>query len=123
VSTDQHHQCAANKTRGHARRMRRVPTDAEQAMWHLLRDRRLSGFKFRRQVPFRNYILDFVCFERRLIVEVDGGQHAESSSDIERDRILRREGFEIVRYWNNDVLAQRMSVLEDLFERLRGCDK
>src|ERR1700730_17483162 len=104
MSADQRHQSAAKVTRSHARRMRHEPTDAEQAMWHLLRNRRLSGFKFRRQVPFRDYILDVVCFERRLIVEVDGGQHAESRSDIERDRVLHDAGFQVIRYWNNDVL-------------------
>ena len=87
-------------------------------MWRLLRDRRLSAFKFRRQVPFRNYILDFVCFDRRLIVEIDGSQHAESKRDAARDAALLAEGFRIARYWNNDVLQRPTSVLEDILAKL-----
>jgi len=80
----------------------------------------LDGIKFRRQVPFGPYILDFVCFERRLVIEVDGGQHAESSVDAARAARLRTEGFEIVRYWNNDVLRNPEGVLTDLLARLEG---
>jgi very-short-patch-repair endonuclease len=87
-------------------------------MWRLLRGRSFVGFKFRRQVPFKSYILDFVCFERRIVVEIDGGQHVESSRDVVRDRVLRGEGFETIRYWNNDVLSRPASVLEDLLSRL-----
>ncbi len=98
--------------------MRRNATDAETVMWQLLRDRRLSKFKFRRQFPFRNYILDFVCFERRLIIEIDGSQHADSKRDEKRDAVLATEGFQVIRYWNNDVLQRRGAVLEDLFAKL-----
>jgi very-short-patch-repair endonuclease len=100
--------------------MRREPADAEAAMWRLLRDRRLSTFKFRRQVPFRNYILDFVCFEKRLVIEIDGSQHAESQPDVARDAALSAEGFSIARYWNNEVLQQPTSVLEDVLAKLAG---
>jgi hypothetical protein len=68
--------------------MRHEPTDAEAAMWRLLRHRQLSAFKFRRQVPFNTYILDFVCFEKRLVIEIDGGQHGESRRDAARDAAL-----------------------------------
>src|SRR5262245_28169166 len=98
--------------------MRREPTDAEAAMWRLLRNRRLSAHKFRRQVPFRNYILDFVCFEKRLVVEIDGSQHAESPGDSVREAALAAEGFRTVRYWNNDVLQQSVAVLEDILAKL-----
>jgi very-short-patch-repair endonuclease len=98
--------------------MRRAATDAEGAMWHLLRDRRLSKVKFRRQVPFRNYILDFVCFDQRLVIEIDGSQHADSKRDERRDAVLASEGFRVIRYWNNDVLQRRNTVLEDLFAKL-----
>ncbi|MEA2982531.1 MAG: hypothetical protein QOF09_4354 [Alphaproteobacteria bacterium] len=91
-------------------------------MWRLLRDRRFSRVKFRRQVPFQNYILDFVCFERRLIIEIDGSQHLDSKLDERRDAVLASEGFEILRYWNNDALQRRSSVLEDLFAKL-GLDQ
>jgi very-short-patch-repair endonuclease len=98
--------------------MRREPTDAEAKMWRLLRDRRLAAFKFRRQVPFENYVLDFVCFEKRFIIEIDGSQHAMSLADRQRDRFLIAQGFEIARYWNNDVLQQSTAVLEDIYTRL-----
>lgn len=100
--------------------MRHEPTDAEAAMWRLLRDRRLSTYKFRRQVPIENYILDFVCFDRRLVIEIDGSQHAESQRDAGRDAALFAEGFSIARYWNNDVLQQPTSVLEDILAKLAG---
>ena len=83
-------------------------------MWRMLRDRRLAAFKFRRQTPIEGYILDFVCFEQKIVVEVDGSQHFESSQDRERDATLAREGFRILRYWNNDVLQKPESVLEDI---------
>lgn len=89
-------------------------------MWRLLRERQLSAFKFRRQVPFKNYILDFVCFEKRLVIEIDGSQHAESQSDATRDATLAAEGFQTARYWNNDVLKQPTSVLEDILAKLAG---
>ena len=98
--------------------MRREPTDAEAAMWRLLRDRRLAKFKFRRQVPFRNCILDFVCLDRKFVIEIDGSQHADSGRDVEREALLIAEGFRIARYWNNDVLQRRSSVLEDIFAKL-----
>ena len=87
-------------------------------MWRLLRDRRLSTFKFRRQVPFKSYILDFVCFEKFLVIEIDGSQHAESRGDAARDTALAAEGLQTVRYWNNDVLQQPASVLEDILAKL-----
>jgi very-short-patch-repair endonuclease len=98
--------------------MRRIATDAEQKLWFLLRDRRLEGIKFRRQVLFGRYILDLVCFERRLVIEVDGGQHAVSETDELRDARLRAEGFRVIRYWDNDVLRNPEGVLTDLLARL-----
>lgn len=89
-------------------------------MWRLLRERRLSAYKFRRQVPFKNYILDFVCFEKRLVIEIDGSQHAESQGDAARDAALSAEGFAIARYWNNEVLQQPSAVLEDILAKLAG---
>jgi very-short-patch-repair endonuclease len=117
---DAHHRSVRKHILGHAKHMRRDATDAESALWHLLRDRRLSKFKFRRQAPFGNYILDFVCFERRLVVEVDGSQHAESDRDEKRDAVLAGEGFQVIRYWNNDVLHRRQAVLDDLFAKLHS---
>ncbi|MDE2332188.1 MAG: endonuclease domain-containing protein [Bradyrhizobium sp.] len=112
------HRPAAKRIRNFAKQMRREPTDAEAAMWRLLRHRQLNPFKFRRQVPFQSFILDFVCFEKRLVVEIDGSQHASSGRDEARDAILTGEGLRISRYWNNDVLQRPNSVLEDILARL-----
>ena len=112
------HRPTAQRIRNFAKKMRHQPTDAEAAMWRLLRDRRLELYKFRRQVPFQSYILDFVCFEKRLIIEIDGSQHASSERDQAREAALIAEGFQIARYWNNDVLQQRLSVLEDILAKL-----
>ncbi|HEX2812879.1 MAG TPA: endonuclease domain-containing protein [Sphingopyxis sp.] len=85
--------------------MRSEPTDAERALWHLLRAKRFSGYKFKRQVPIDRYIADFVCFAHRLIIEADGSQHAESDYDAERDAYLAGQGFRVIRFWNNDILT------------------
>jgi len=113
-----HHRPTAKRIRGFAKKLRREPTDAEIAMWRLLRGRRLALFKFRRQVPFQNFILDFVCFEKHFIIEIDGSQHADSKRDTARDAILTAEGFRVARYWNNDVLQRPSAVLEDIFAKL-----
>jgi very-short-patch-repair endonuclease len=113
-----HHRPTPKRIRGFAKNMRREPTDAEAKMWRLLRDRRLAQFKFRRQVPFQNFILDFVCFEKRLIVEIDGSQHLDSERDAAREAVLLAEGFRIARYWNNDVWQQPTAVLEDVLAKL-----
>ena len=84
--------------------LRNRMTDAEQRLWQRLRERQLAGCKFRRQHPFFDYILDFVCLEKSLVIEIDGGQHLESESDRERDRRLREAGFGVLRFWNNEVL-------------------
>jgi very-short-patch-repair endonuclease len=112
------HRSTDKRIRDFAKGMRREPTDAEARMWKLLRDRRLATFTFRRQVPFENFILDFVCFDQRLIIEVDGSQHASSEGDVARDARLSTEGFRIARYWNNDVLQQPAAVLEDILAKL-----
>jgi very-short-patch-repair endonuclease len=113
-----HHRPTIRRIRDFAKKMRREPTDAEAKMWRLLRDRRLAQFKFRRQVPFQNLILDFVCFEKRLVIEIDGSQHADSERDTAREAVLLAEGFRIARYWNNDVLQQYAAVLEDVLAKL-----
>ena len=73
-------------------------------LWQALRNRQLEGLKFKRQVPLDGYILDFVCFDAKLIVEVDGGQHSESESDTKRGRHFEAAGFRVLRFWNDDVL-------------------
>lgn len=72
----------------------------------------MNGFKFRRQAPFGRYVVDFVCYEKHLIIEVDGGQHALSENDAARDQWLKKQGFRVLRFWNNDVLRNTDAVLE-----------
>jgi very-short-patch-repair endonuclease len=96
-----------------AKTMRHTPTDAEKTLWRELRARRFDDFKFKRQQPLGSYIVDFICFERRLIVEIDGGQHNEPV-DAERTNWLEQQGFRVARYWNNDVLNNLEGVLSDL---------
>jgi very-short-patch-repair endonuclease len=85
-----HHRLVSKRNRSNARQMRHAGTEAEAAMWRLLRHRRLVGFKFRRQVPLEGFILDFVCFDRRIVIEVDGSQHFSSRRDLIRDSRLAR---------------------------------
>lgn len=103
---------------GLQRRLRNAMTDAERCLWSRLRHRQLDGCKFRRQHPYYRYILDFACRERRLVVEVDGGQHAGAESDAARDRFLRQGGFQVLRFWNNDVLTQTDAVAEAIYRAL-----
>jgi very-short-patch-repair endonuclease len=93
-----------------AKEMRANPTQAERRLWTLLRAKRFSGYKFKRQLVIEPYIVDFVCLERRLIVEADGSQHAESSSDLRRDAYLAAQGFRILRFWNNEIMADEEAV-------------
>jgi very-short-patch-repair endonuclease len=108
---------ARNLTKA-ARALRSRMTDAERKLWFALKDRRFEAFKFRRQVPVGPYVTDFLCFESRLIVEVDGGQHAESARDAERDAWLEQNAFRVVRFWNNDVLRNLEGVLISLAAEL-----
>ncbi|AOE84374.1 endonuclease domain-containing protein [Pseudomonas sp. TCU-HL1] len=97
-----------------AKRLRAEQTDAEQWLWRHLRAKRLLGLKFRRQKPIGHFIVDFICQERMLIVEVDGGQHLESSTDEKRDAWLASRGFRILRFWNHEVLLETEAVLETI---------
>jgi very-short-patch-repair endonuclease len=100
--------------------MRANPTDAERRLWSILRSRRLAGFKFKRQVIIDSYIADFVCFERRMIIEADGSQHAESEYDKRRDAYLRWQGFAVLRFWNNDILGDSESVAAAIWHNLQA---
>lgn len=95
-----------------SKQLRQNSTDAERKLWSCLRNSQLEGFKFRRQAPIGKYIVDFVCLEKCLIVEVDGGQHAENIKDKERDSWLESEGYKVIRFWNKEVLAETNGVLE-----------
>jgi very-short-patch-repair endonuclease len=107
-----------NLLKDRARHMRRDPTEAEKRMWRLLRHRRLGSFKFRRQEQLGRYIVDFVCFERKLIVELDGSQHAENSYDAERDAWRASRGFCVLRFWNSEVLGNPIGVQHAIATRL-----
>ncbi|MEO6365257.1 MAG: endonuclease domain-containing protein [Luteimonas sp.] len=87
-----------------ARHLRKNMTGAEQILWRVLRSRALTGFKFRRQHPVGPYIVDFACLQASLVIEVDGGQHCDSTSDARRDQYLRSRKFDVLRFWNNEVL-------------------
>jgi len=101
-----------------ARQLRRAMTDAERKLWHELRGRRLQGAKFRRQEQVGRHFADFLCFERRLIVEVDGGQHSPEA-DAARTAALESDGWRVVRYWNHEVMDNLDGVLADLSRQLR----
>jgi very-short-patch-repair endonuclease len=97
--------------------MRSNQTDAEHRLWQILRAKRLSGYKFKRQVPIDHYIVDFACLARRLIVEADGGQHG-GAADAERDRYLVAQGFRLLRFWNNDILNNEDGVVSRILDAL-----
>src|SRR5690606_8502911 len=107
---------AIGSTHSQARALRRNATEAEVALWQHLRGRRLIGLKFRRQAPIERFIVDFYCPEKRLIVEVDGGQHT-AESDQARTGRLEALGYKVIRFWNNDVLGNTLAVLETIKAR------
>ncbi len=108
-------------SREFARRLRANMTDAERFVWQRLKHRQLGGFKFRRQAPIGPYIADFACFDARLVIELDGGQHAENASaDAARTRWLEGEGFRVVRFWNHDALRDWDAIEEHLWQLLTG---
>ena len=99
----------------HARALRRRSTDTERKLWRELRDRQIEACKFRRQHPIGPYIVDFVCIEKLLIVEADGGQHAEQiNHDERRTAFLASQGYRVLRFWNNDVLNNMEGILETI---------
>lgn len=103
-----------------AQSLRRNMTDAEKAVWRMLRSRQVEGYRFRRQVPVGPFIADFVCHEARLIIEIDGGQHeASSPAAVTRSEFLRGQGYRILRFWNNDVLGNPEGVYETIAADLR----
>ena len=101
-----------------AQRLRRELTDAEKKLWRLLRSRQLNGAKFRRQQPIGPLIADFVCHDAQLIIEADGGQHAESRRDADRDCWLGMHGYRVLRFWNHDIIGNPDGVLQVIAEAL-----
>lgn len=104
--------------RDRARALRRDMTDAERALWRCLRMRQLDGFRFRRQLPVGPYIADFACLQAKLLVEADGGQHAHACLDQVRTDFLRGQGFRVLRFWNNEVLANPDGVCDAILRAL-----
>jgi very-short-patch-repair endonuclease len=103
-----------------ARRPRKQATEAEQRLWFLLRRKQLDGYRFRRQVPIGTYVADFACFAERLIVEVDGSQHADrEKKDAQRTAWLQERGYRVIRVWNNDITENPEGVVTAILAALR----
>jgi very-short-patch-repair endonuclease len=103
-----------------ARSLRTNDTEAEYRLWGDLRNRQLNGYKFSRQIPIGIYIVDFVCREQRLVVELDGSQHAENERDERRTEWLNVQGYSVLRFWNAEVLQERRAVLDTILAVLQG---
>jgi very-short-patch-repair endonuclease len=110
----------AEEPLAHSRALRRDSTDAEKRLWAILRNRKLDGWKFRRQVPIDSFIVDFCCIKARLIVELDGGQHADARKryDDKRSRELKARGFRVLRFWNSEVLQETEGVIQEISRML-----
>ena len=106
-----------------AQRLRREQTDVERKLWYALRNRRFARFKFRRLQPIGPFVVDFVCFETKFIVELDGGQHAlpeNAAADAIRTAYLQRHGYRVKRYWNSELNQYFDSILEDICREMTG---
>ncbi|OWV79345.1 hypothetical protein ATY78_10910 [Rhizobium sp. R635] len=103
-----------------ARQLRQNETEEEYHLWSDLRARRLNGYKFARQVPLGPFVVDFLCREQRLIIEIDGFQHAESIADQRRTEWLNANGYSVLRFWNREISRERRSVLETILAALQG---
>src|ERR1700750_57709 len=104
------HREVTPRQRGFAKRLRSTMTDAERKLWSMLRAGQLNGLKFKRQVPLDGYVLDFICYEAKLIIEADGSQHSESKHDAARDAHFAAMGFRTLRLWNTDILTNPVGV-------------
>lgn len=112
-----------NKNIDNAKHMRSNMTDAEQKIWYHIRAKRLNGYKFKRQVLIGNFIADFVCEEKLLIIEIDGGQHNEESNieeDKRRTQFFENNGYKVLRFWNNEVLNNTESVLCEILRYIEN---
>ena len=109
-----------DRLRSFARQLRNEATDAERRLWRQLRGRQLGGCKFRRQHPIAGYIADFVCLEAHLVIELDGGQHADAvAQDKRRTGRIVAEGFRVIRFWNDEVLLRTEDVVAEIYRCLR----
>jgi very-short-patch-repair endonuclease len=109
----------STRIKSFARSLRRNQTPQEARLWALLRSRRFLGYRFRRQVPIGPYIADFVCHGRKLIIELDGSQHAEDPTDVVRDTELRRRGYRVLRIWNNELTINENGIGEAILAALQ----
>ncbi len=103
-----------------ARALRQSDNDAEDKLWSELRNRRLNGYKFVRQLPIGSYFADFACREAKLVIEVDGSQHAESKYDLKRNDYMTGQGWSVLRFWNVDMFGEVEPVLETILAALEG---
>jgi very-short-patch-repair endonuclease len=103
-----------------ANALRQTMTDAERRLWAVLRNRRLQRYKFRRQHPIGGFVVDFACTRHRLVIEADGGQHNDNAADARRTAWLESQGWRVVRFWNNDILANTEGVLTAILQALQG---
>jgi very-short-patch-repair endonuclease len=110
---------AQKRLTGVARKLRRDMTDAERRLWAHLRASQFCDAKFTRQFPIGNHVVDFACRSLRLAIECDGGQHAENAADVARTRLIEAHGYRVIRFWNNDVLANTEGVLIRIAEEIR----
>ena len=105
----------------YARTLRKSSTDMERILWSQLRGRQLLGVKFRRQQPFKGYIVDFISFEKRIIIEIDGGQHSNDSNKVDdekRTAVFAKDGFIVLRFWDNELLDNIENVLETIRQQI-----
>ncbi len=103
-----------------AKKLRKTQTPREEKLWYLLRNRRFKEYKFRRQYPIGNYIVDFICLSKKIIVELDGSGHLQSKSyDQQRDVFIRSRGYKIIRFWNNELESNLEGVLNKIYEMLK----
>ena len=103
-----------------ARKLRTNQTDAERLLWSRLRDTSIPGYKFRRQFPIKPYFADFCCVQSRLVIELDGGQHARNEEkDQKRTQYLEKRGYRVIRFWDNDVLLKTDTVVEAIYNELQ----
>jgi primosomal protein N' (replication factor Y) len=108
----------SNQMKERSRALRRDQTDVERILWRYLKARQVNGWRFRRQHPIPPYIADFACIEAKLIVEADGGQHAESVRDEIRDQYLKNAGWRVLRFWNTDILKNMEGVIDTVAAEL-----
>ena len=101
-----------------ARQLRRAQTDAEKRLWYRLNNRQLAGCKFVRQEPIGPYFADFVCREHRIVIELDGSQHAESEYDRVRDAFMTERGYRVMRFWNNEIMTNLDGIVETIYVAL-----